>query len=97
MTHDQSCPLCNMAAQFSQIDLQRKHFKCSSCGEYLLWREAEKWLNGRATTTLEHYAKYVRANQGPDVLYVISAPLPDSPPHIEIEGNARSRSEALAS
>ena len=90
------CPLCQTPATFVQIDLRRKHFKCSSCTEYVLWRKAETLLAAKAWTTKERFAAKVREAIEPEFIHVISGPTPNSEPHVELQVRAQLRSEALA-
>ena len=92
---DQSCPLCQAPAKYTRIDFQHKHFKCQSCNEFVISRAGEQMLPNRAVTTLQAFAKNACATTNPDLIYVISGPLPGSAPHIDLQGESQPRSTAL--
>ena len=90
------CPLCAGPAEFIQINLHRKHFKCQSCTEFVLWRNVEGHLARMASSERQKFSASAKATTNPNYIYVISSRLPKSPPHIDIEGRVLLRSEALA-
>ena len=91
----EGCPLCRRSALVASIDLHRKHYKCSACGEFVVLRSAERRLAKAASTTLERYANEVRATTNPDYIYVIAGPTPDAPAHVDLQGESRLRADAL--
>lgn len=93
---DSPCPLCQGQAQFSQIAFNRKHFKCPSCTEYVLWSLAEQSLHKRTPSHLQDLSNAARATTRPGFIYVISGPTEDNP-HLDIQASAQPRSTALAS
>lgn len=92
-----ACPLCRADAEYVQLDIVRKHFKCPECFEFVLWRDAELQMPRRAQTTTERFAGEAKATTHPDFVYVISGRTPGADPaHVDLVGRAQLRSIALA-
>ena len=89
------CPLCHSNASFSAIDTRRKHLRCPTCGEFVLWRAAEGRLQRSAAQTLEMFSREARSTTNKDYLYVIRGSSSDSPPHVDLQGEALPRAAAL--
>lgn len=91
-----TCPLCDQPAWYLQVDLRRKHFKCATCTEFVIWREVEARITARAESTRRSFSDAARATTDPDHIYVISGRLTESPPPIDLEGSCQLRIMALA-
>jgi hypothetical protein len=90
------CPLCAEQASFEQMDRSRKHFKCSSCFEFVILREAESALRTSANTAKDKLATEAKATTDPEHIYVIAANLPDSHPDVHLTGRVLRRSVVWA-
>src|SRR5574343_194593 len=89
------CPLCHSSASFNVVDMRRKHLRCQTCGEFVLWRAAERRLQSSAAQTLEMLSREARNTTDKNYLYVIRGPSSDSAPHVDLQGEALPREDAL--
>jgi hypothetical protein len=89
------CPLCRTQAVFEQVDLWRKHYRCSRCTEFVLWKNAESRLRKSAVQTLERFSVAASQTTDPLYIYVIQGHSDDAPPHVDLQGAAVQRLEAL--
>jgi hypothetical protein len=96
-SENSTCPLCDGPAQSADIGWTKRHFKCRLCTEFVLWLSVEARLARMARSERQNFSASAKATTDPNFIYVISGRLPESPPHIDIEGNAQLRSEAVAS
>ena len=56
-THNQNCPLCSTPAEYQLIDYdKRKHFRCSTCVEFVITQRAEALLSKAIPQWREKYS-----------------------------------------
>lgn len=97
MQFQQDCPLCGAPAHFESLDFgRRKHFKCPSCTEFVIWHDAEQAIDKWALTTLQRCSEGARATTDPTHIFAITGWTPGQPPHIEMQVGPQLRSKALA-
>jgi predicted RNA-binding Zn-ribbon protein involved in translation (DUF1610 family) len=89
------CPLCHSQAEFTVIDAKRKHFRCQSCGEFVLWRTAEARLKSSAQQTRGKFAAEVRKTTNAEYIYVIRGSSEDALPHVDLQGESQLRAKAF--
>ena len=95
-SEESTCPLCDGPTQSADVGWTRRHFKCQLCTEFVLWRSVEGPLARMVRSERQNLSAAAKATTNVNFIYVISGRLPESPPHIDIEGRPQLRSEALA-
>jgi hypothetical protein len=75
--------------------MRRKHFRCSACGQFVLWAVAEARLRSSAQQTLQQLSQAVRDTTNEKYIYVIRGSSEDAPPQVDLQGEAILREEAL--
>lgn len=74
-TLSQNCPLCGISAVFYFVDYEeRKYFKCSHCGKFLITRRAESKLAEALASWREQLSERAKDAQEGYVLDISISP-----------------------
>lgn len=69
--HNQDCPLCSGPAEFQFVDyVNRKHFRCKSCIEFVISVRAEEKLADSARQWRHQYAEAAKKSNEEEILVI---------------------------